>query len=134
MNGCKMSLFALVFIFLSSLSFSQNESVVQEQLDAYNSGDIERFVDTFSDDAVFVEFSTGKVRLEGKEAIYEAFDSYFKESPDLHSTVKQRISLGKTVIDHELITGSRNRQDTLQLIMVYEVIDGKIAKATTIRE
>ena len=51
-----------------------------------------------------------------------------KESPNLHTEILNRIVMGNTVMDHEIDTG-RNGVDKLELVAIYEVEDGKIARA-----
>ncbi len=98
--------------------------VVQRQLEAYNERDIEAFIETFHDTAIFVDFKTGEIRMKGKMDIKEKFDSYFKESPELHSDVIKRMEIGNSVIDHEHIVGSRGSAEMREIIMIYEVNEG----------
>ncbi|WP_340199002.1 nuclear transport factor 2 family protein [Ascidiimonas sp. W6] len=105
------------------------EIVVQAQLEAYNKRDIYAFLDTFDDQAELYEFPH-KFISKGKYALRKRYEEMFKNTPDLHSNIKNRIVQGNTVIDHEEIT--RNGQ-ILYIIAIYEVSNGKITKATFIR-
>ncbi|WP_286829325.1 MULTISPECIES: nuclear transport factor 2 family protein [Kordiimonas] len=96
--------------------------VVQRQLDAYNSGDIDAFVATYHPDVVLQwkgrdPFATN---LDDVRRIYGAL---FEKRPDLYAVILSRSVDGNTVIDRERLVGS-----TREVIARYEVRDGKIAK------
>lgn len=133
--------FRILLLFLFSLPFigkSQDISplsVVQEQLDAYNARDIDRFMAVFADSVIFKDFKTASISMKGKAAARERFADYFKSSPELQSNLAGRIHFDNVVIDHEKIIGSRGSTDIYELVMIYEVNkDGKIFRATSIRK
>ena len=80
------------------------EQIVQQQLDAYNQRDIDGFMDLFGEEATLVNQSDGKVLGQGKPEVRELYTNLFEQSLVLHSTLKNRMVLGNTVIDHESIT------------------------------
>jgi hypothetical protein len=130
------TIFIIGILVSSFLSFAQDMSpleVVQEQLDAYNSRDINRFAETFADSIVFREFADCENSISGKAQLIERFSRYFDESPELRSNLANRVVFGNKIIDHEVITGSRGRPDPFEVCMVYEVKNGLIIKATAIR-
>jgi len=110
------------------------EGVVEENLEFYNKRDIDGFMRSFSDSIVLHTWDNLKEPVIGKPAIRMLYASLFNESPQLHSTIKQRILLGNKVIDHELIVGRRGSPTPIELIMIYEVVAGKIQRMTVIRE
>ena len=62
----------------------------------------------------------------------QRFGARFSES-NLHATLLQRIVLGNTVIDHERISRTfAEGAGTLEVVMIYELLDGRIARAWTI--
>ena len=130
------------FLFFLSLSFSainfaQNlsvEQVVQNNLDAYNNRDLEKFLSWFSEDIELYTFSEMKLVAKGKTAIEKLYKELFAESPNLHSTILKRIVFDNKVIDHESIVGRKGVSDVLEIVMIYEVKDGKIFKMTSIRK
>lgn len=105
------------------------ETIVQQQLDAYNTRDIEGFLATYTDNVKLYNFPH-KLRTDGLEAMRKGYTNFFESSPDLHCELKNRIVIGNKVIDEEYITANGN---TFSAIAVYEVEDGKIAKVTFIR-
>jgi hypothetical protein len=46
----------------------------------------------------------------------------------------KRIVFDNKVIDHESIVGRKGAKDILEIVMIYEVKDGKIFKMTSIRK
>jgi hypothetical protein len=71
--------------------------------------------------------------VKGYENVRNVYANLFETSPNLYSEVLNRTILVNKVIDYEKITG-RNSGDVLFLIMIYEVRDGKIVRATSVRE
>jgi hypothetical protein len=115
-------------------TFAQTpEQVVQLQLEAYNAGDIDKFMSVFSDDIELWTFGEAQPWAKGKDAVTKVYAKLFENSPELHSEIITRTVIGNKVIDYERITG-RNGGDVLSLVMIYEVRDGKIFRATAVRE
>ncbi|KIC95762.1 amidohydrolase family protein [Flavihumibacter solisilvae] len=105
---------------------STPESLVQQQLNAYNARDINAFLEPYADDAEIYIFPD-KLLGKGKEIIRKQYTALFDGSPDLHCTIRGRIIKGNTVIDHESVTGAR-QPEKLEAIAIYEIKDGKIVK------
>ena len=71
---------------------------VQEQLDAYNARDLERFLACYHPDAV-VEDSAGARLMDGAAALRATYGALFANSPALRAEVPTRIRVGEFVID-----------------------------------
>ncbi|MDB2697580.1 nuclear transport factor 2 family protein [Crocinitomicaceae bacterium] len=126
----------LPFFFLLFLgsSFGQTPSdVVEAQLKAYNSKDIGAFMTVFSKDVTLWNLGDSLPWAKGEEQVRSVYAKLFETSPKLNSEVISRTTIGNKVLDYERITG-RKGGDVLFLIMVYEVSEGKIFRATAIRE
>ena len=102
---------------------------VQNQLDAYNARDIEAFAAVFSEDVELYNFPDSPL-AKGKEALIETYKGFFENTKDLKSTIENRKVFGNTVVDVESILANGK---TYNIIAIYEVRNGKIAKATFIR-
>lgn len=104
-------------------------AVVQAQLDAYNAKDIDALLDTYAADAE--QFTLhGELLARGRDQLRARFLTRFAE-PDLHAKLVARISMGNVVTDAELVT--RNFPEglgTQELLCVYEVVNGRIQKAS----
>lgn len=137
---------SVLSVFLSNFVFTQetikNASanidltpvvLVQKQLEAYNERDIDAFMAVFHEEISLWELNASSPSVSGFEAVKEVYNDLFEASPEIHSEVVNRSTIGKKVLDYELVTGIRGSDETMTLIMVYEIKDGKIWKATAIR-
>jgi len=103
------------------------EYVVEKQVQAYNARDIDGFLSWYAEDALIVRHPEGEVVARGLEAMEETYADMFAKSPDLHCRIVQRIVTGSMVVDHELVTGIRDRPD-LRAVAAYTVEDGLITR------
>jgi hypothetical protein len=125
---------AVLFTIISFISFTQSPTDIAEaQLKAYNARDIDAFMAVFSDDITLWNLGDSIPRASGAEQVSTIYTKLFASSPDLHSEVLSRTVIGNKVLDYERITG-RKDGEVLFLIMVYEIKNGKIFRATAIRE
>ena len=128
----------LFFLFLNSsiMNFAQTlttEQIIQYNLEAYNNHDLKEFMSWFSEDIELYSFTNMKLVASGKLEIEKLYKELFELSPNLHSTILKRIVLENKVIDHERIVGRKGETNIQEIIMIYEVKDGKIYKMTSIR-
>lgn len=104
------------------------EEVIQKQVEAYNKRDIETFVACHSPTVQLFNFSKAYPFCKDIKQLRQIYQDIFDQSPTLHSKIINRIVMGHTVIDHELITG-RIDADPFELIAIYEVQNQLITKA-----
>ena len=106
-------------------------AVVQRQLDAYNARDVDALVAIYADDARLYEHPD-KLVAQGAAALRARFSQRFTE-PNLHAALLNRIVSGNRVIDHECVTRTfPEGPGEIELVMIYEVADGRIAQAWSI--
>ena len=104
------------------------ESVVQRQLDAFNTRDIGALMATYAEDAQQFEYPA-TLLASGAAQVRERSTARFRES-NLHARLIRRIVMGQVVIDHEEVTRTfPEGTGKIELIAIYEVRDGKIATA-----
>lgn len=116
---------------MSAQSNSNAESVVQRQLDAYNTKDVDSLMAVYADDAQQFEHPV-KLLANGAAEIRGRFEARFKE-PNLHAQLIKRIVCGNTVIDQEIVTRTfPEGTGRMELVAIYEVKDDKISKAWSI--
>jgi len=101
------------------------ETVVQRQVEAYNARDIEAFLSFYADDVVIRRLPSGEVAWDSKEAMRPRYTKRFAENPELFCTITQRIVHGNWVVDHELVTGVKDRP-RVRAVATYEVRNGLI--------
>lgn len=106
-------------------------SVVKAQLTAYNNRDLEAFLATLSNEVELYNFPNNLIG-KGQELARKIYGDMFKNSPDLHCHIENRTVLGNTIIDHEKITGVKNRE-AFEVVTVYKVKGAKIEKVYFIR-
>jgi len=107
------------------------ESVVQQQLDAFNARDIDALLAVYADEAQLFEHPA-KLVAHGSAELRQRFTPRFQE-PNLHAALLQRIVAGSVVVDHEKVTRTfPEGAGQIELVMIYEVKEGRIAKAWTI--
>lgn len=102
--------------------------IIDEQLEAYNARDLDRFIACYADD-VTMEDGGGNVMAEGREAMRALYGTLFVNSPDLHARVANRIRVGDYVIDEEETKGlmMEGYPTEMHVAVVYRVADGKVA-------
>ncbi len=67
---------------------------------------------------------------QGKNTMRKIYSDLFRNTPDLHCKIKNRIIIGNKVIDEELVTMNNGK---FSVVAIYEVTNGKMAKVTFIR-
>ena len=114
-----------------SLPSSDPETVVQRQLEAFNARDLAALLAIYADTAEMFEHPA-TLLASGAAALRERFAARFQE-PNLHALLLKRIVAGNIVVDHEQVTRTfPEGPGTIELVMIYEVKDGRIAKAWSI--
>ena len=106
-------------------------AVVQRQLDAYNARDLAALLATYAEDAELFEHPA-KLLARGRAELRTRFAPRLQE-PNLHAALLTRIVSGSTVIDHERVTRTfPEGPGEIELVMIYAVHEGRIARAWTI--
>ncbi|WP_419570785.1 nuclear transport factor 2 family protein [Rheinheimera sp.] len=103
--------------------------LVQRQLDAYNAKDIDAWLGTYAKDARQFHLH-GECFAAGHAQLGERMLLRFQE-PDLHARLLNRLVMGHTVVDQELIT--RNLPEgkaEVGMLCIYEIKDGLIQTAS----
>jgi hypothetical protein len=107
------------------------EIVVQKQLDAFNSRDVDALLSAYAEDAQLFEhpstlLATGSAELRKRYAVR------FQEA-NLHATLLNRIVAGACVVDHEKVTRTfPEGAGEAELVMIYEVKNDRITRAWSI--
>ena len=105
------------------------EDVVNRQLDAYNARDIDKFVDTYSEDIEIYNLN-GEMTMKGHAQLREVYSKLFKDTPNLNCRIVNRIKINNKVIDKENVDMNER---VVEAVAIYEVVDGKIKKVTFVR-
>ncbi|WP_379984132.1 nuclear transport factor 2 family protein [Dyella koreensis] len=104
------------------------EYPVQQQLDAYNASDIERFMQWWADDCRYYAFPS-TLLADGAAQIRARHVERFKE-PGLHGELIKRIVVGNVVVDQEIVQRTfPDGRGEVDVMAIYEVEAGKIVRA-----
>ena len=95
------------------------ERPVQEQLDAYNARDLARFVACYADDVQLFRPPAAEPVMVGKAALSAHYAANRFNLPKLHAELVNRMVLGNKVVDHERISGVREKP--FDAAVVFEV-------------
>lgn len=104
-------------------------AVVQAQLDAFNAKDLDALMAAYAPDAE--QFALHGARMaKGHEEMRARYQVRFAE-PDLHARLLSRTVVGNIVTDSEIITRNfPEGRGTLEMLCIYEVVDGRIQRAS----
>ena len=111
---------------IDSNRMGEVESLVQKQVDGYNDGDIESFLEPYSDSVEIYELPNTLLR-KGKANMRPYYEKKFAENPDLHCEIVNRIVNGRMVVDKERITGFSDGH-TFEDLAIYEIENGEIVR------
>jgi imidazolonepropionase-like amidohydrolase len=99
-------------------------ALVQRQLNAYNARNLEAFLEPYAEDVEIYIFPD-KLQYKGKEEMRKQY-AFFKNVPDLHCEIKERIIQGNTIIDKESVSGFGGKP--VEATAIYQVENNKIKK------
>ena len=111
---------------MSAATALQPVDVVQGQLDAYNTQDLDAHCAFFADDVTVADLN-GAVTIQGIAAYRAKYAQVFADFPQNQARLVNRICVGNTVIDHEDV--SRGPEGPrFEVAAIYTLADGKIAR------
>jgi hypothetical protein len=109
-------------------AFTEAALVVQRQLDAYNARDLDAFLACWADDCQYYEFPS-RLLASGAAEVRERHRVRFQE-PNLFGRLINRIAVCNLVVDQETVTRTfADGPGEVDVVAIYEVEDGRIAKA-----
>jgi hypothetical protein len=103
-----------------------NLDITQKQLDAYNAQALDAYVSYFAEDCV-VSGLNGTPTETSREAIRARYAKAFAAFPQNRAELKNRIAVGNTVVDHELVIRAPGGEQ-FDIIAIYTFRDGLIAR------
>jgi hypothetical protein len=103
-----------------------NIAIAQKQLDAYNAQDLDAYVQFFAEDCI-VSGLNGVPTETSRDAIKARYAKAFAAFPQNKAELKNRIAVGNTVVDHELVIRAPGGEQ-FEIIAIYTFRDGLIAR------
>ena len=103
-----------------------NVTVAQKQLDAYNAQDLDTYVSYFTMDCV-ISCLNGTPTETSRAALHARYAKAFAQFPQNKAELKNRIAVGNTVVDHELVIRAPGGEQ-FDIIAIYTLKDGLISR------
>ncbi len=100
------------------------EALAQRQLNAYNSRNIEAFLEPYADDVEIYNFPD-QLMFKGKDIMRTSYTKMFQDTPNLHCELENRIIQGNVVIDKERVQFG---DKIIEATAIYHIENGKIKK------
>ena len=108
---------------------SEAEHIVQKQLEAYNSRNIDEFMATYTQNVKLYNYPNELIS-EGQEPMRKSYKQWFEQTKDLKALITKRMIIGNKIIDEERVTANGQVFNT---IAIYEIENGLISKVTFIQ-
>ena len=106
-------------------------AIVQRQLEAFNARDIEELLKAYAPDAQIFEHPS-TLLASGAEALRKRYTARFQEQ-NLYAALLSRTVMGNMVVDYEDVRRTfPEGPGRIKLLMIYEVQNGRIARAWSI--
>ena len=103
-----------------------NLDIARKQLDAYNAQDLDTYVSYFAEDCI-VSGLNGVPTETSRDAIKARYAKAFAQFPQNKAELKNRIAVGNTVVDHELVIRVPGGEQ-FEIVAIYTFRDGLIAR------
>jgi len=103
-----------------------NTDIAQAQLDAYNAQDLDAYVGFFAEDCIIAPIN-GQPSETSRDAIKARYAKAFAQFPQNKAVLKNRIAVGNTVVDHELVIRAAGGEQ-FEIIAIYSFKDGLISR------
>jgi uncharacterized protein (TIGR02246 family) len=108
------------------VSVQTNIDIAQKQLNAYNAQDLDTYVSFFAEDCV-VSGLNGMPTETSRDAIKTRYAKAFAQFPQNKAELKNRIAVGNSVVDHELVIRAPGGEQ-FEIIAIYTFKDGQISR------
>jgi hypothetical protein len=100
------------------------EQAVQQQLDAYNAHDLDRFIAVYDENVRIYRPPASEPSMVGRAALGQFHATQRFNLPALRADLVRRIVAGSKVVDHERVFGLG--EQPFEVAVVYEVRAGRI--------
>ncbi len=105
------------------------DKIVQKQVESFNARDLDAFANCYTNNVLVTNYPSDTITV-GRQQMKAGYKSFYEKTPNVEVKVSNRITIGATVIDHEVVTidGRQNLQ-----VAIYEV-DGLIKSMRFIQD
>ena len=109
-----------------SVQHNPNIDIASKQLDAYNAQDLDAYAAFFAEDCVIAPIN-GQPSETSRQALHARYAKAFAQFPQNKAILKNRIAVGNTVVDHELVIRAPGGEQ-FEIIAIYTFKDGLISR------
>lgn len=104
-------------------------ALIEKQLKAYNNRDIEAFLEPFSENIKGYNYPDQLI-FNGKEEMKKDYTQLFEACPNLHCKTISRTVFKDVVIDKELLTGIKIKDENVvqYWVAIYKIESNKISE------
>ena len=107
--------------------------IIRQQIQAYNTRDIVRMMNLFSDEIQIVDLDDDRIIINGIQECKNMYLALFNSSPQLNAEVVNTIVFNNRVIVHEIISGRNGDNEKVEQVIIFEVNSDKIDRINLIR-
>jgi hypothetical protein len=109
-------------------------ATVQRQIERFNAHDLEGYLALFAEELEVADLPASPWGTRTKVWLREFYAERFKTNPDLHASTEAQMVSGAFVIETERIRGRAGQAGPLDVVVVYQVKEGKIVRMWELRE
>ena len=109
-------------------------ATVQRQVERFNAHDLEGYLALFADDLEVADLPASPWGTRNKAWLREVDAERFKAEPDLRASTEAQMVSGTFVIETERIRGRAGQAGPLDVVVVYQVKEGKIVRMWELRD
>ena len=129
----KTKLTAAILILCFNTAFAQQSELLkafEDQVEAFNKGDVERLVENVSEDFKWYYITADSLMLEvdGKENFKKSMEAYFSVNMKVKSVIEEYVIQGHKISFKEVVTypGRDGEMTSSSAMGIYEFKKGKI--------
>ena len=109
-------------------------ATVQGQIERFNAHDLEGYLALFAEDLQVAELPASEWGTRNKAWLRGVYAERFRTNPDLRASTEAQMVSGTFVIETERIRGRTGQSGPLDVVVVYQVKEGKIVKMWGLRD
>jgi hypothetical protein len=109
-------------------------ATVQRQIDRFNAHDLEGYLALFAEDLEVAELPASDWGTRNKAWLRGVYAERFRTNPDLRASTEAQLVSGTFVIETERIRGRVGQAGPLDVVVVYQVKEGKIVRMWELRD
>jgi len=109
-------------------------ATVQRQIERFNAHDLEGYLALFAEDLEVAELPASEWGTRNKAWLRGVYAERFRTNPDLRASTEAQMVSGAFVIETERIRGRTGQTGSLDVVVVYQVKEGKIVRMWELRD